>query len=85
MIALIFNDPVLDQVSMTTDTPYKKRTGLICCHCHNEIRGQIFNMGNQFFDEYCWSLRFILEAQRKEQDRLTEMRKRMETGNNYSD
>jgi hypothetical protein len=69
----------LEEASLDDNRPYLKKTGMICSHCHKEIRGKMFNLGNRFFDEYCWSLRFILDAQEAEGKRLNELKKRMET------
>jgi hypothetical protein len=74
---LFFLDPVLEQRILTERRPYLKRTGMLCSHCHKEIRGRLYNLGNKFFDEYCWSLRYILEAQESEMERTQELRKKM--------
>jgi hypothetical protein len=68
----------LETVVISERRPYLKKTGLLCSHCHKEIRGKLYNSGMKFYDEYCWSLRYILEAQESELERTTELRKRME-------
>ena len=75
---MFFPDPVLESHSTDEPRPYLKRTGLICSHCHKEIRGRFHNLGNKFYDEYCFSLRYILEAQEMELSRIHEMKKRMD-------
>ena len=75
---LFFPDSTLDMYVVADKRPYLKRTGMICSHCHKEIRGKIYNLGNRFFDEYCWSLRYILEAQEIEMERTQELRKHMD-------
>lgn len=75
---LFFPDKTLDRHVLTDRRPYLKRTGIICSHCHKEIRGKFYNIGNKFFDQYCWSLRYILEAQELEVERVQELRRHMD-------
>jgi hypothetical protein len=75
---LFFPDPVVDSIVLDEPMPYLKRTGLICSHCHKEIRGKLFNLGTKFYDEYCFSLRYILEAQEADHERHAELRKKMD-------
>ena len=75
---MFFPDPVLESQVFLKPQPYLKRTGLICSHCHKDIRGKLHNIGNKFYDDYCYSLRYILEAQELEHEKHSELRKRME-------
>lgn len=78
VIELFFPDPVIETAVIEEPAPLLKKSGLICCHCHKEIKGKVYNMGPLFFDRYCWSLRYIIEAQQMDRDRSMELRKRME-------
>lgn len=75
---LFFPDPVIESSILEEPVIYLKRTGLFCSHCNKEIRGKIHNLGPKFYDDYCWSLRFILEAQEVEIERHAELRKRID-------
>jgi hypothetical protein len=77
---LFFQDPILETHVLSDRRPILKRTGILCSHCHKEIRGKLHNLGNRFYDDYCWSLRYILEAQESEMERYQEMRKKMDKG-----
>ncbi len=34
---------------------------LICAHCYRPIKGKLFQSGNNFYDEYCWQFRFVID------------------------
>ena len=68
---LIFPDGCLETVASLEMEETERSTGIMCNHCHRMIKGRVHQYNNQFFDSYCWNLRFILrmgdeEEQRKE-------------------
>ena len=72
---LIFPDPVLDEVAADGSEDPNKGTGILCTHCHKEIKGKVHQYNNQYFDSYCWNLRFILKMGDEEEHRSDELRK----------
>ncbi len=75
MIILFFPDPVLEEAVCDIPQNEDKGTGVICSHCHMEIKGTVHRYGNQFFDPYCWNLRFILGIGKDEEHRKEHLRK----------
>ena len=70
-----FPDPVLEEfIKIDIEEP-DQGTGILCTHCHREIRGRIHQYNNQYFDSYCWNLRFILKMGDEEEQRKDELRK----------
>jgi hypothetical protein len=71
---LFFPDPLIDKaVQMDLDDP-EVGTGILCTHCHKEIKGRLRQYNNQYFDSYCWNLRFILKMGDEEEQRPEERR-----------
>ena len=57
---MFFPDPVLDKAALGLLKVKPKRTGVLCTHCHREIRGRILMDEGRKFDEYCWQFRFSI-------------------------
>lgn len=34
---------------------------LICAHCYRPIKGKFFQSGKNFYDEFCWQFRFVID------------------------
>ena len=68
-------DPVLDNSVIYDDEilsdPEFFSQPLICAHCYRPIRGKYFQSGKNYYDEFCWQFRFVVDplhiqrAQRK--------------------
>jgi hypothetical protein len=75
VISLFFPDPVLNRAMFDQPEDSKKGTGILCSHCHTEIKGRVHQYGNQYFDSYCWNLRFILKMGDEEEQRKDELKR----------
>jgi hypothetical protein len=82
---LLFPDPVIDTFSMEGTQESEKGTGILCSHCHREIKGTLRQYNNQYFDSYCWNLRFILKMGDEEEQRKDEMRTSLRSQMDRSD
>jgi len=59
----LFCDPVLNQFLMEESLLYNKvqeDSGLVCSHCYQRILGKVYRIENDFFDTFCYSMRFSL-------------------------
>ncbi|MBN1390165.1 MAG: hypothetical protein JXA22_05940 [Candidatus Thermoplasmatota archaeon] len=74
-MGLIFPDPVLDAASTQETERNEALTGVICSHCHKEIRGKVHRSNNHSYDTYCWNLRFILRMGDEEEQRREDLRR----------
>lgn len=70
---LIFPDPILELANESGIEEAEKGTGIICSHCHCEIKGRVYQCNNQYFDQYCWNLRFILQMGDEEEQRKKDL------------
>jgi hypothetical protein len=34
---------------------------LICAHCYRPIRGKFFQSGKNYYDDFCWQFRFVID------------------------
>ena len=34
---------------------------MICAHCYRPIKGKYFQSGKNYYDEYCWQFRFVID------------------------
>ena len=64
-------DPVLSQYINDESFIFGKSqvdSGFVCSHCYSRIFGKVHRIGNDFFDTYCYSMRYILgyEVSRRE-------------------
>jgi hypothetical protein len=71
---LFFPDPIIEKAVQTDLDFPEKGTGFLCTHCHREIKGRLHQYNNQYFDTYCWNLRFILKMGDEEEQRTEELR-----------
>lgn len=56
-------DPVLNQLVNMEMGFYDeglKDSGLVCSHCFQRILGKVHRIGNDCFDDYCYSMRYSL-------------------------
>ena len=58
-------DPVLNSVFAAEDEvlvdPATFTQPLICAHCYRAIKGKYFQSGKNYYDEYCWQFRFVID------------------------
>jgi len=73
-MVLIFPDPMLEAAVSQEMEDAVESSGILCSHCHQEIRGKVHQYNNQFFDPYCWNLRFILRMGDEEEQRREDLR-----------
>jgi len=57
-------DPVLnsvlnDDALMIQEGPFVK--SLVCAHCYKPIKGKYFQSGENYYDEYCWQFKFVID------------------------
>lgn len=71
----LFPDPVLNNIPFIDTKEDPKGTGIICSHCHKEIRGRVHQWGIHSYDTYCWNLRFILGTGDEEELKKEELRR----------
>jgi len=71
---LIFPDPILESAVSQEFEETVKSSGILCTHCNMEIKGRVHQYNNQYFDSYCWNLRFILRMGDEEEQRKEELR-----------
>jgi len=72
---MFFPDPLLDIAAIDQPGETAKGTGILCGHCHTEIKGKLHQYGNQYFDSYCWNLRFILKLGDEKEQKKDELKK----------
>lgn len=72
---LFFPDPIIEKAVLSGLEDPEKGTGILCAHCHKEIKGRLHQYNNQYFDSYCWNLRFILKMGDEEEQRAEDLRK----------
>ena len=34
---------------------------LVCSHCHKPIKSRLYQSGENFYDEYCWQFKFVID------------------------
>jgi hypothetical protein len=61
----MFFDPVLNS-SLVEDEillidPQSYSQPMICAHCYRGIKGKYYQSGNNYYDEYCWQFRFVID------------------------
>ena len=59
----LFFDPVLNYFIMEESLLYNKvqeDSGLVCSHCYKRILGKVYRIENDYFDAFCYSMRFSL-------------------------
>ncbi len=58
-------DPVLDStVSVEEDETILRdifNQPILCAHCYRAIKGKYFQSGKNYYDEYCWQFRFVVD------------------------
>jgi hypothetical protein len=57
-------DPVLN--SLNTDSELQMEPGglnkpLRCAHCYMPIKGRYHQSGKDFYDDYCWQFRYVID------------------------
>ena len=57
-------DPVLNTIY--TDEEVQLEPGgfnkpLLCAHCYRPIKGKYFQSGKNYYDEFCWQFRFVID------------------------
>ncbi|HHD15281.1 MAG TPA: hypothetical protein ENK47_01070 [Euryarchaeota archaeon] len=59
---MLFPDPVIEAEAMNPENDRTaRRTRILCSHCHREIVGNVHTLGDHSYDDFCWTLRFVLE------------------------
>ena len=58
-------DPVLNSACSEEESilyePGSMNKPLICSHCYRPIKGKYFQSGENFYDEYCWQFKFVID------------------------
>ena len=58
-------DPVLNSACSEEESilyePGSLNKPLICSHCYQPIKGKFFQSGENYYDEYCWQFRFVVD------------------------
>ncbi|MFO8050155.1 MAG: hypothetical protein R6V01_00445 [Thermoplasmatota archaeon] len=72
---MLFPDPFMDVSTLMDARRGPKGSGILCSHCHREIKGKVYQWGIHSYDTYCWNLRFILGAGDEEELRKEELRR----------
>ena len=75
---MLFPDSTLEVPVLMRYPEPKKRTGILCSHCHLEIVGNVHQLGNRYFDSYCWQLRFVIDLSEGEEEKANLKRKHVE-------
>ncbi len=59
-------DPILNMELSDDDEilkdPLFLSQPLICSHCHIPIKGKYYQSGKDYYDEYCWQFRFVIDS-----------------------
>ena len=55
----ILNSTIYDDESVLTEPGSTQP--LICAHCYKPIKGKYFQSGENYYDEYCWQFKFIID------------------------
>jgi hypothetical protein len=57
-------DPILNSVlSEDIEGSEYQHLGkpLVCAHCYRPIKGRLHQSGENFYDEYCWQFKFVID------------------------
>jgi hypothetical protein len=58
-------DPVLDSIILGEGDEQilldLSNQPIICAHCYRPIKGKYHQSGNNYYDEYCWQFRFVID------------------------
>ena len=76
-------DPVLDKVY--TEDEFLVEPGgfnkpLMCAHCYRPIKGRYYQSGKNYYDEFCWQFRFVIDPIYIEKSKRTEVKEYDEDG-----
>lgn len=64
---IIFSSQVMDIAEEYTQVSDKR-----CSHCHRKIVGRVHQIGNRYYDDYCWQFRFINEGSIENNEKFKE-------------
>lgn len=56
----ILNSELVEEEEMQFE-PGTTNQPLICAHCHRLIKGKYFQSGKNYYDEFCWQFRFVID------------------------
>ena len=61
----MFFDPILNSSLYEDEIIYVDHQiyslPMICAHCYRPIKGKYFQSGKDYYDEYCWQFRFVID------------------------
>ncbi|MDG6226018.1 MAG: hypothetical protein QCI82_10975 [Candidatus Thermoplasmatota archaeon] len=69
---MLFPDLVLGSQAIDIAHEFIQISDKRCSHCHRKIIGNVHQLGNRYYDDYCWQFRFINDNSDDKTDRIKE-------------
>jgi hypothetical protein len=57
-------DPILNESISGSDTMVRTETlqPMFCSHCNMPIKGKFHQSGENYYDDYCWQFKFVIDS-----------------------